>query len=467
MKKLSTLLAFLFLGFGIAQAEKVEDDRNRGYENSFIFTEGGIEFAVFPDGQFDFNYLDNGPQLSGNANFGNINVSFNTGYDYDPYVQYDQYGAVIQIEDTPIYYDSYGRIIQAGNIDINYRNGYVNNVGNLYVRYSRPGVIFGYSGYINAYNRNYVYRPWHSFYSIPVLNHVVLYTTPYRAYYNPIRFSYSYHRNYWNSPSYYNGCFVDNRVRRNFYHPYDNVNYNSYERGSRNARGRAIANGRRTDSYRKDIENGRNSISRNDSYASNGRASSNARSSESRSYSDYNKRGENTSGRSARSNNDDARSSRNNGRGSDSAITGRSSSQRGNTTIGRTEKREDSRSNDRASNSNERSSRSSRDVQSQSRANGSNNNARSSGGRSDSSQRTVTPRQKQSSSRESRATSSPQRSTRAQSSSAPQRSTGRTASPQRSNRSESQKSAPSRSKSNDSGSGRSSSRSNGRSSGRG
>jgi hypothetical protein len=456
MKKLTTVLAFLFLGFGIAQAEKVEDDRNRGYQSSFIFTEGGIEFAIFPDGQFDFNYLDNGPQLSGNVNFGNLNVSFNTGYDYDPYVQYDQYGAVIQIENTPLYYDSYGRIIQAGNININYRNGYVNNVGNLYVRYSRPGVIFGYSGYINAYNRTYVYRPWHSFYHIPVLNHVVLYTTPYRAYYNPIRFAYSYHRNYWNSPSYYNGCYVDNRAGRNFYHPYDNVDYNSYERGSRNSRGRAIANGRRTDNYRKEIASGRNSISRNDSYASNGRAVSNVRSSESRNYTNNNKRSESTSGRSTRNNNEDARSNRKDSRGSDSAITGR------------TEKREDSRSNDRASNSNQRSSNSnsSSGVQSQSRTNGSHDNARSSSGRSDTSQRAVTSRQKQSTSRESRSTPAPQRSTRAQSSSTPQRSSGRTASPQRSTRNASQKSAPSRSESNNSSSGRSSSRSNGRSSGR-
>jgi hypothetical protein len=455
MKKLTTVLTFLFLGFGIAQAEKVEDDRNRGYQSSFIFTEGGIEFAIFPDGQFDFNYLDNGPQLSGNVNFGNLNVSFNTGYDYDPYVQYDQYGAVIQIENTPLYYDSYGRIIQAGNININYRNGYVNNVGNLYVRYSRPGVIFGYSGYINAYNRTYVYRPWHSFYHIPVLNHVVLYTTPYRAYYNPIRFAYSYHRNYWNSPSYYNGCYVDNRAGRNFYHPYDNVDYNSYERGSRNSRGRAIANGRRTDNYRKEIASGRNSISRNGSYASNGRAVSNVRSSESRNYTNNNKRSESTSGRSTRNNNEDARSNRKDSRGSDSAITGR------------TEKREDSRSNDRASNSNQRSSNSSSSVQSQSRTNGSNNNARSSSGRSDTSQRAATSRQKQNSSRESHTTSTPQRSTRAQSSSTTQRSSGRTASPQRSTKSEAQKSAPSRSKSNNSGSERSSSRSHGRSSGRG
>ncbi|KQC33699.1 hypothetical protein AAU57_10440 [Nonlabens sp. YIK11] len=268
MKKLSTLLAMLFLGFGMASAEKPADDdtRYRGYSNSFIFTEGGIEFAVFPDGQFDFNFLDYGPRFGANVNIGNVNVSFNTGYDYDPYVQYDTYGAVIQIENTPIYYDAYGRIIQAGDVFINYNNGYVRNIGNLYVNYSRPGVILNYTGFINVYNRNYVYQPWHGYYAAPFVDRVVVYNRPYRAYYNPIRFSYAYHRNYWNTPTYYNGCYIDNRVRRSFYRPYDRVVYRDYERGRRDNRGRAISNSRSSREYRNSIASGRQSIFRNDNF---------------------------------------------------------------------------------------------------------------------------------------------------------------------------------------------------------
>lgn len=125
MKKLSTLLLVFLMGIGISYATTIEDDRYQGYDNSFIFNEGGIEFAVFPDGQFDFNYLNDGPQFGTVINTPNVSISFNSGYDYDAYVQYDSYGAVIQIENTPIYYDSYGRIIQAGDVFINYHNGYV------------------------------------------------------------------------------------------------------------------------------------------------------------------------------------------------------------------------------------------------------------------------------------------------------------------------------------------------------
>ncbi len=474
MKNLSTLLAVLFLGFGIAHAEKVEDDnRYRGYTDNFIFVEGGIEFAVFPDGQFDFNYLDNGPQLNGYVDVGNVNISFNTGYDYDPYVQYDQYGAVIQIENTPIYYDSYGRVIQAGDVYINYRNGYVNRIGNLYVRYSRPGIILNYTGYINVFNRNYVYQPWHGFYTPPYVDRVIVYSTPYRAYYNPIRFSYSYHRNYWNAPTYYNGCFVSNRARRSFYRPYDRVVYNDYERGRRNSRGRAESIGRRTDNYRKEIASGRNSISRSSDNRSNGRLVSNTRSSESRGYSNNKNNSAGIAGRSTDMRNSRQNNSRSNGR-SDSAISGRNSSQRGIST--------DSRN----SSANQRSSRSTGGVATQSRKaqtsdrnvtmNRSYGNTRSNSGRTVGSQREATPRKEQSSNRASRAQTTPQRSQREQA--APQRTQRQQTAPQRSQRQQSstqqrtsrpaaQKSAPSRRSESSTRSSSSSKRSSGRSNDRG
>ncbi|NNK74411.1 MAG: hypothetical protein HKO94_14585, partial [Flavobacteriaceae bacterium] len=59
MKKLVYILAGLLLSGGTAFAATTTADNvnhinryNRGYGNSFIFVEQGIEFAVFPDGQF-------------------------------------------------------------------------------------------------------------------------------------------------------------------------------------------------------------------------------------------------------------------------------------------------------------------------------------------------------------------------------------------------------------------------------
>lgn len=417
MKKLSTLFAMLFLSFGIANAENAADDNlNRGYSNSFIFTEGGIEFAIFPDGQFDFNFLDNGPGFGANVNVGNVNVSFNTGFDYDPYVQYDTYGAVIQIENTPIYYDSYGRIIQAGDVFVNYRNGYVRNVGNLYVNYSRPGIILNYTGFINVYNRNYIYQPWHGYYATPFVNRCIVYSSPYRTYYNPIRFSYSYHRNYWNTPSYYNGHFADNRNYRSFYRPNDRVNYRDYERGRRDNRGRAIASNRQNDSYRKNIASGRQSIARSSESRSAGRSfdrDSNSRTaiagrnnSKIGAVSDRSNGNTRTAGRTSSNNRSNSATTRSNGSNRETNKVGTLSNRTTNTgVIGRT-----SGNNNRSSTSSRTSSR------------GTNNTSVKSNRQPtvDRSTRTATTRSNGNSQRTSRVTAPTNRTSRPTAKSAPQ-----------------------------------------------
>ncbi len=200
MKKLVFILAGLLLSGTTAIAStttKADLDNNasrnfaRGYGNSFIFVEQGIEFAVFPDGQFDFNVNAFGPDFSVGANFGNVNISFNTGFNYNPYVQYDDFGAVVQIENVPIYYDFYGRITQAGSVNIRYNNfGRIARVGGLFVHYNRFNRFDYCSGFINVFNRSYVYRPWHRFYAIPVIDYCVVYNRPYRQFYNPIRHTY-------------------------------------------------------------------------------------------------------------------------------------------------------------------------------------------------------------------------------------------------------------------------------------
>ncbi|WP_055437316.1 hypothetical protein [Lacinutrix algicola] len=164
----------------------------RGYGKSFIFNEQGIEFSIYADGQFDFYMPNYGPKVNVTVGSPNVNISFNSGYNYDAYVQYDEFGAIIQIENTPIYYDYYGRISQAGDIHINYNSrGYIERVGGLYVHYNRYNTFDHYTGYINVYNRAYVYRPWHRYYAAPSINYCVVFNTPYRQHYTPIRYSYN------------------------------------------------------------------------------------------------------------------------------------------------------------------------------------------------------------------------------------------------------------------------------------
>lgn len=157
----------------------------------FIFLENGVEFAIYPNGEFDFAYV--GPNYRLNPYKGSRRAfSYNTGYDYDLYLQFDRYGAVIQIESVPVYYDVYGRITQAGNVIIRYMGDVVTQIGGMHIVYERNNVYLSSSGYINAYHRNFRTRPWHAYYAVPQYN--IVYTRPYRENYKPTRYSYTEHQ---------------------------------------------------------------------------------------------------------------------------------------------------------------------------------------------------------------------------------------------------------------------------------
>lgn len=226
MKKYYLFFSLLVVGFSTQSIMAAEDYRN-DYGDAFIFEEGGVEFAVYPDGQFDFYYNEHRNGYNVNVVTPHINFSYNSGYDYDPYVQYDDFGAVIQIEDVPIYYDYYGRIIQAGRVQMSYNHfGMLASVGHLYLHYNHHNHFTHYTGYINARNPYYVYRPWHSHYVRPRTQFAVVFHQPYRAHYHPNRMNYGHYKNYYKKHHHKD-------FRRSYYRPGDRVT--SYHRGRRTA----------------------------------------------------------------------------------------------------------------------------------------------------------------------------------------------------------------------------------------
>lgn len=236
MKKLYLFFALVVVGFSTHAFNAAEDYRN-GYGDAFIFVEGGVEFAVYPDGQFDFFYNPRRTGYEVNVISPNINFSYNSGYNYDPYVQFDDYGAVIQIEDVPIYYDYYGRIIQAGHVRMSYNHfGMLARVGHLHLHYDRYNRYTHYSGYINRHNPYYVYRPWHRHYSRPSVQLSIVFNQPYRAHYHPKRMKYGHYKDY------YHKHYHKKDFRRSYYRPGDHVN--SYHRGRRTASQRDLRNDR-------------------------------------------------------------------------------------------------------------------------------------------------------------------------------------------------------------------------------
>lgn len=193
MKKFVSIITTLLFGTIVATAALTEDKVNTVNfmnGNAFIFNENGVTFSVYPDGEFDF-YIDN--RVGVGARVGNVGITFNSGFDYNPFVQYDDYGAVIQVENVPVFYDFYGRVAQIGNVDLSYVNGFVNRLGGMHIYYN-AGVFSHHRGFINRFNRRYVYRPLHRWFARPAIGFCNVWTTPYRRFYRPIR--YTFHRPY-------------------------------------------------------------------------------------------------------------------------------------------------------------------------------------------------------------------------------------------------------------------------------
>ncbi|MDX1761202.1 MAG: hypothetical protein R3218_03530, partial [Christiangramia sp.] len=304
MRNLAFIFTVLFFGWSVSASvsSKPTTYNYSNYNDSFIFVEGGVEFAVYPNGEFDFYYNPNFRRgNSVHISTPNVNISYNSGYNYDPYIQYDDYGAVIQIENVPIYYDYYGRIIQAGNIYMDYNHfGRLARVGNLHVHYNRHHRITRYSGYINHYNRRYVYRPWHDYYRRPQVNVSVVFGRPYRAYYEPHRISYEKH------VTVYNNYYGKGKKHRNFYRPSQKVR--SYNHGRRTSNRRDIAYVKNHSDYNKAAtrkSNARKNVKsrRIDSHKSRRTVDRNRTSKQPGVYSDRAERSTNSRGRSSKINN--------------------------------------------------------------------------------------------------------------------------------------------------------------------
>ncbi len=226
MNKITVYLMLLMMGISSSSLFGASTAAYARYSDAVIFVEGGVEFAVYPDGQFDFFFNPRGNGFNVNVVSPNVNISFNSGYNYDPYIQYDDYGAVVQIERVPIYYDYYGRIIRAGNVILDYNHrGLLSRVGGLHLYYNNYGALAHTSGRINALNIRYVARPWHRYYVKPRPSVAIVYHLPYRAHYHPHRLSYNRYKKYYKKhyhayPSY----------KKNFYRPGNAVT--EYRRGS-------------------------------------------------------------------------------------------------------------------------------------------------------------------------------------------------------------------------------------------
>lgn len=166
MKKITLLVASIFLiGSGVANATERNNRKSPvDFRNSdpIVFTEKGIEFYVFPDGQFDFNtrpsngdmYYKSGRRNGSNKTYGSPANGQNRNYGVK--VEHDYSGKVRRIGNVFINYDANDRIKRVGSVYMSYNRFALTQVGGLQIVYNRRGQIVDFVGAVNG-GRGYQY----------------------------------------------------------------------------------------------------------------------------------------------------------------------------------------------------------------------------------------------------------------------------------------------------------------------
>ena len=175
MKKITFLVASILLfGGGVANATEKNsfslerrspvDVRNA---EPIVFKERGVEFFVFPDGQFDFNTRPStGDMYYKQSRTSNVNKTYGApssfrDRDYGLKVEHDNTGKVRRIGNVFINYDSNDRIKRVGSVYMTYNRYALEQIGGLQIIYNRRGQIIdmvgavkGGRGYENGPNNN-------------------------------------------------------------------------------------------------------------------------------------------------------------------------------------------------------------------------------------------------------------------------------------------------------------------------
>ena len=141
-----------------------DNTNRRGYYIDYrdaepiIFRERGIEFMLFPNGEFDFNTRPAvRPRVNGTSGAPR-GIYYGTS-ERGIRVEHDNFGKVRRVGNVYINYDAFGRVKRIGTIYMSYNSFAVTRVGNMRIVYDRRGRIVDVYGFINHANGGYFYNP--------------------------------------------------------------------------------------------------------------------------------------------------------------------------------------------------------------------------------------------------------------------------------------------------------------------
>jgi hypothetical protein len=178
MKNFTLLVASVLLIGNLANANetKIISKVNavNYYDNEPVsFIERGIEFFVFPNGDFDFNTRPDDSQ--GNYQFktaGRRSTEVNRNnrpINYGVLIEQDSFGRVRRVGNTFINYDFSDRVTRIGSVYMQYNRFALDQIGNMRLIYNRYGQIVNtvgnikgkrYQGY--AYQNNQNHSPYNT-----------------------------------------------------------------------------------------------------------------------------------------------------------------------------------------------------------------------------------------------------------------------------------------------------------------
>jgi hypothetical protein len=122
-----------------------------------IFKERGIEFMLFPNGEFDFNTRPIRSRTSGTS--GSPRGAYYGTLERGVRIEHDNFGRVRRVGNVYINYDVFGKVKRIGTIYISYNSFAITRIGNMRIIYDRRGRIVDVFGFINYANNGYVYNP--------------------------------------------------------------------------------------------------------------------------------------------------------------------------------------------------------------------------------------------------------------------------------------------------------------------
>jgi len=168
MKKITLLVAGILLVGSVANASEIitnsgEEMRTRySFDEPISFIERGIEFYVFPNGEFDFNTRPDDSQgdyyYKTAGRRGTVTQGRRT-VNYGVRIEHDSFGRVRRVGNTFINYDNMDRVSRIGTVYMKYNRTVLTQIGGMRIIYNLRGEIVDTIGRIKGYsNSGYAYN---------------------------------------------------------------------------------------------------------------------------------------------------------------------------------------------------------------------------------------------------------------------------------------------------------------------